>query len=597
MLTSTSPLALPLSPAHRCQAGVAAAGVSLGAAYLGLWLLGFDDVYERLLRRQLLKPEVVEKRLGRVSDLWSRTEKLLLLTLWQVDQEPMGVNHALSAVLCCCRRRRRGPGRAEADVQAEALQCDEVPMEQAERQKQLAEDDTAAPRKQEEEVGRQTEPVEKEAKASWREEEEEAERQTKLAEEEAAAPRKEEEPDDATHAEVFPFSAESSVPLPASTAQGNIEVEEQSCPQPGSPASLQDSDTDPVDSSWTAAFDAGSIFCDLEVYVHHFCPTQQGFCAEAAERLAEDGARLWRMASGTSSPSRPAQPSSMHGGGLPVHDMVEVFRTVNADPGRTVSSLVWALMQQALRQSKGFEQGTFVVHGPGAEEVFFALLPHTYDRNSSHFAKTVIWLTVQARASRGSSHVGLDVHANGKNDLPAGKQHVVLGRIRQHDGSVAVYMKPEDHGFDLSAGKMGEAALHAVSYITSQVQRKFGDRREHDEGVLKRKEYVAVEDKARFDQLLLALRCACTDGEFGSGVEEDLPFLPLTEQPEPSRLRCYGLGEMARTLRKAALAAPAGPCRDEAFMLLQKWETTYGPALEFQRGREVLIHTSCFSAT
>ncbi|CAE8718589.1 unnamed protein product, partial [Polarella glacialis] len=38
------------------------------------------------------------------------------------------------------------------------------------------------------------------------------------------------------------------------------------------------------------------------------------------------------------------------------------------EPARAASALVWALMRQALRQSKGFEQGTFVVHGSGVEQ-------------------------------------------------------------------------------------------------------------------------------------------------------------------------------------------------------------------------------------
>jgi len=211
----------------------------------------------------------------------------------------------------------------------------------------------------------------------------------------------------------------------------------------------------------------------------------------------------------------------------------------------------------------------------------FSLSPHAAD--------------VEARALRGSSHVGLDVEADGSRDLPAGKQHVVLGRLRQHDGSIAVYMKPEDHGFDLSTGKMSEAALHAASYITSQVQRHFGDRRQHDEGFLKHKEYVSVEDKQLFDEALASLQRATVDDEADRKVSSSTGGdISHDDGPVLDRLVCYGLGEMARILRREASAAPTGSCRDEAFKLLQRWENTYGPSLEFQRGREVLIDTSCF---
>jgi len=361
--------------------------------------------------------------------------------------------------------------------------------------------------------------------------------------------------------------------------------------KPSSRTMTEEPPSDSLTSSWMGAFDAGSTVSDLRVYVHHFCPTELGFGPFSAENLAEEGARLWRTFAG-------AEGSE------------EVLSAVRTDPGRAVSALTWALMRQALRKSKGFEQGTFVVHGPGVEEVFFALLPHAYDRNSSHFSKTVMWLTVEdvgrfslgpyaadveARALRGSSHIGIDVEADGSRDLPAGKQTVVLGRLRQHDGSVAIYMKPEDHGFDLSTGKMSEAALHAASYITSQVQRHFGDRRQHDEGYLKHKEYVPIEDKQLFDEVLANLRLAAVDaGASGEASSSGVGDVFLDDEPVLDRLVCYGLGEMARILRRAASAAPAGSCRDEAFKLLGRWESTYGPSLEFQRGREVLIDTLSF---
>eukprot|EP00930_Biecheleria_cincta_P014567 TRINITY_DN12481_c0_g1_i1.p1 TRINITY_DN12481_c0_g1~~TRINITY_DN12481_c0_g1_i1.p1 ORF type:complete len:529 (-),score=94.82 TRINITY_DN12481_c0_g1_i1:501-2087(-) len=521
-----------LVPFACTQAGCKVATVvAASSAYLGLWLAGFEDVLDFLSIAlahkpkegeakvtQVLKLKATWERLGHVSDLWSRSQKFVLVSVRQLDQEQTwpASRIKMGMRLCCCRRRSaQDSGSREGDAQASSrlvhlLMDPENPMA-------------------------------------------------------IATPA---------------GSASETFGAPSEVSRKNL---------------AEEPELDSMASSWIGAFDAGSTVSDLEVYVRHFCPTELGFGPSAAERLAEEGGRLWRAALASSREMRAAE---------------EILGIVRADPGRAASSLIWALMRQALSRSKGFEQGTFVVHGPGVEEVFFALLPHAYDRSSSHFSRTVMWLTVEdigrfslgphaadveARALRGSSHVGLDVEADGNRDLPAGKQHVVLGRLRQHDGSVAVYMKPEDHGFDLSTGKMSEAALHAASYITSQVQRHFGDRRQHDEGFLKHKEYVPVEDKQLFDEALVALRRATVD----AGADGEVSFstsgdISPNDGPDLDRLVCYGLGEMARILRREASAAPTGSCRDEAFKLLERWESTYGPSLEFQRGREVLIDTRCF---
>jgi len=518
-----------------------------------------EAVFGQFLSEQP-KPKVEE--LGDLSDLWSRTQKLVLLTVWRMKHDDVSWIGRFAArcrlrCSCCCRQRR---------CQASSTRSKLHRRSPADPLIEASHPDSAAEPDFDEESG-----ISKEAKVDCSL----PSACVGIAASSSSAPRIDspEEDEPQVDDEVVPV-------LPAA------------CSVFPETSDSEDRDLDAMVGSWTSAFDAGTTVSDLEVYVHHFCPRDQNFSAAAAEKLADFGTELWRTSSSSSSFSAYPYPAGMQ--------VIESLRhAVNSDPARAASALVWALMRQALCQSKGFEQGTFVVHGPGVEEVFFILLPHTYDRNSSHFPKSVMWLTsqdierfpfaevaakIEARVVKGSSHVGMDLPVDGVRDLPAGKSHVVLGRIRQHDGSTSLYLKPEEHGFDLSARKMGEAAFHAASYITSQVQRHFGDRRAHDEGELKRKEYVPVQDKARFDELLMELRSSSSNAKTDDTLETT----------GGDRVRCYGLGEMARTLRVAAAAAPAGPHRDGAMELLRKWEKIHGPWLDFQRGREVLIHTSCF---
>merc|ERR1712232_618345 len=109
---------------------------------------------------------------------------------------------------------------------------------------------------------------------------------------------------------------------------------------------------------------------------------------------------------------------------------------------------------------------------------------------------------------------------------------------------------------------------------SSQVHRKFGDSREHDEGELKRKEYVPAKEKRDFDDLFSAIRSEGT-------VVDD------------SAIQRYGLGEMARTLRSLVTTTPQGTCNG-ARNLLVLWQGLYGPSLDYRHGREVLIHTFDF---
>merc|ERR1712129_94286 len=140
-----------------------------------------------------------------------------------------------------------------------------------------------------------------------------------------------------------------------------------------------------------------------------------------------------------------------------------------------------------------------------------------------------------------------------------------------HDGSVAVYVKPEDHGCRMSTESGADAARHAAQYVDSQLQRAFFDRRQHDEGALKRKEHMSVQDRKDFDDLVQALQAS-----IGHLFE--------------SAIGSYGLGEMVRCLRRAD--SSVATWRRHAQTVLAQWEAAHGASLELRHGREVIIHSS-----
>eukprot|EP00929_Paragymnodinium_shiwhaense_P067249 TRINITY_DN33867_c0_g1_i1.p1 TRINITY_DN33867_c0_g1~~TRINITY_DN33867_c0_g1_i1.p1 ORF type:complete len:572 (+),score=113.88 TRINITY_DN33867_c0_g1_i1:127-1842(+) len=314
------------------------------------------------------------------------------------------------------------------------------------------------------------------------------------------------------------------------------------------------------DNDWE---DATSLVANLEQYVTHLCAPE--IDAATAEALASEGDCLWKACSAC-----------------------EASETIAAvGPERAASAIVWALMRQALQRRQGFQQGTFLVRGATSENVYFALLPHTYDRAASHFRENILPfeiselarvrsdpVTAVASEDRvGATHVGIDLPHGCSYGLPAWKQTVLLGRVREHDGSVAVYVKPEDHGCDLtslSPENVGHILRHGADFVVSQYNRRLGDRRAHDEGEFKRKEHVPVLDRKRFQELLDALHSEL-EGPMMSGPRKTL-------------------GEMARNLRQ--IEAALSVWRKRAVDLLQRWEAAHGPDLDFKHGREVLINIS-----
>lgn len=258
---------------------------------------------------------------------------------------------------------------------------------------------------------------------------------------------------------------------------------------------------------------------------------------------------------------------------------------VEESPLAAASAVTWALTAIALQHGEGFDEGTFVVHGPGADLIFFMLLPHLKGRYSSHFYNRAIALSIEdvpeglatdslkdaARANQGWQHFGIDVPPDGSNNLPANKQTLVLGRIRMPDDSVGVYIKPEGHGCDITNPL--EMISHGMDYVKSQALRRLGDRRAHDEGEHKRKEYVPEQIETEFKDL-----------------KDHINSMSSASYFDQERLENFGLSEMAKILR--AQCSSLSDAKTRAQKLLEYLERTYGSSIDARRGREVLIHTS-----
>lgn len=254
---------------------------------------------------------------------------------------------------------------------------------------------------------------------------------------------------------------------------------------------------------------------------------------------------------------------------------------VDADPAGAASAVVWALMARAVHMGQGFKDGTFVLHGPRADRLLFLLLPHLHGRKSSHFQDWAAPLSEAdvAAVPEGAARVraeGLAARALGAHfgmdagGLPAGHRHVVLGRIHMSDDSYGVYVKPEEYGCDVSSAEhVKETLLHGCSYLKSQLKRHLGDRRGHDEGLHRRKEYVLLRGRQRLQELEESLRRAAELGDAG---------------------RDCSLGAMARLLREQTRAVQEWLNQGNA--LLEGWQAEYGPSLDMRHGNEVLICTT-----
>jgi len=293
--------------------------------------------------------------------------------------------------------------------------------------------------------------------------------------------------------------------------------------------------------SWT---DARYSVSDLRTYVRHFCGRLE--VAEAERMVTLGGELLAAMLAG---------------------EEAALGSAATACPKQVASAIVWALMSRALRRGEGFQEGTFVVYGPGAERILLALLPYATGRPSSHFKGREVQLDSL------HMHYGIDVPLDGSGDLPAEKRHVLMGLVRMPDESCGVYIKPENNGCEthsLSAALSAETIRHGLDYVNSQCQRRLGDRRAHDEGEFKRKEYVPREDEDRFNRHMQEMRHL---------AGEDL-----------DRVQTYGISAMAGALRSQL--ARLSEAERNARTLLDWLEARYGSSLALRSGREVLIRTS-----
>lgn len=108
---------------------------------------------------------------------------------------------------------------------------------------------------------------------------------------------------------------------------------------------------------------------------------------------------------------------------------------------------------------------------------FFAEVKSSYSRASSHF-----------HSRRPGKVYGLDIVADGKNDLPAHKNTAHFGALETLDKTTQwSFLKPEDYGL----GSVSQWLLHAWDYIKGRPARLLGlasqegERKEHTDPVIK----------------------------------------------------------------------------------------------------------------
>lgn len=141
------------------------------------------------------------------------------------------------------------------------------------------------------------------------------------------------------------------------------------------------------------------------------------------------------------------------------------FLELDQPTQKDACNLVWHLMQSACDNGDSFAQGTFVLEGDDAQNLYDKLssIDESYTRHSSHF---------KGRCNlpqKGLDFSGKDLH------LPCGKRTILFGIAKSHDDKVILFIKPEnwgaDHGISSlihQEGKLKHFVNHTLDFIHAQ---------------------------------------------------------------------------------------------------------------------------------
>ncbi|MFT4554189.1 MAG: hypothetical protein ACI9S8_002835 [Chlamydiales bacterium] len=200
---------------------------------------------------------------------------------------------------------------------------------------------------------------------------------------------------------------------------------------------------------------------------------------------------------------------------------------LETNPSESVAAIVWALMYDAVKSGKGFEEGTWDVPDTGDFDLFNFLRSQegAHSRLSSHY---------KGRVTE-EGHFGLDLYKRDAEGnfigylLPASKQTIVFAKIRSQDGENRFYLKPENFGVQTWSHWLA----HAYEYIATRPAHFWGDTK--GEGF--RKEHLPREIKAKFQEIFSQLKEA-VPSDCGEDVQANLPV--------------FGIGFIYRFLQSAS---------------------------------------------
>lgn len=142
------------------------------------------------------------------------------------------------------------------------------------------------------------------------------------------------------------------------------------------------------------------------------------------------------------------------------------------DSEQLVTSLMWCLMDRALKKNQGHSEGAFALEDQdGKLYQFLCNVKGCGDRESSHYVgRGPYWNGVSSAVFTSSAHKGFDA-PNG--ELPAQKRHVLFGQVTQNPNSEekVLFVKLENYSPFLTAGYGYDMTMHTGEFAHAQYKK------------------------------------------------------------------------------------------------------------------------------
>lgn len=116
--------------------------------------------------------------------------------------------------------------------------------------------------------------------------------------------------------------------------------------------------------------------------------------------------------------------------------------------------LLWGLTKEACKRGESFTEGTFVLEGDQAKEIYEKLrsIDGSYRRHSSHFT------------GRGTKNPQMGLDFSKESKLPADKRTILFGIAKTDDDHEILFIKPENWGADNRIFKSLQKANHFFNH-------------------------------------------------------------------------------------------------------------------------------------